>query len=74
MHSKQSYFTRTGETRRQFIKKSGLAAAAVAGAGLLPFRISAAETKSSVAIVVEGPTRWPTNRRRNGPCCSCVPR
>ena len=53
MHSNQNYSAGSGETRRQFIKKSGLAAAAVAGAGLLPLRVSAAETKVFVAIVIE---------------------
>ena len=54
MHSNHNYSAGAGETRRQFIKKSTIAAATVAGAGLLPLRISAAESKSSVAIVVEG--------------------
>ena len=54
MRSNQNYSTGSGETRRQFIKKSGLAAAAVAGAGLLPLRLSAAETKQLVAIVLNG--------------------
>ena len=54
MNANQSNPFQRGETRRQFIKKSSLAAATVAGASLLPFRISAAETKSSVAIVIEG--------------------
>ena len=54
MNSNQNSYFQRGETRRQFIKKSSLAAATVAGASLLPFRISAAETKSPVAIVVDG--------------------
>src|ERR1039458_4908935 len=54
MRSNQYHSIRPGEARRQFIKKSSLAAATVAGAGLLPLRLSAAETKSSVAIVVDG--------------------
>src|ERR1039457_254994 len=54
MNANQSNPFQRGETRRQFIKKSSLAAATVAGASLLPFRISAAETKSPVAIVVDG--------------------
>ncbi len=53
MNANQNNFFQRGETRRQFIKKSSLAAATVAGASLLPFRISATETKSSVAIVVD---------------------
>ena len=43
-----------GETRRQFIKKTGLAAAAVAGAGLLPLPVSGRENKSAVTIVLDG--------------------
>ena len=46
MRSNQNHFNRPGETRRQFIKQTSLAAAAVAGASLLPLRISAAENKS----------------------------
>jgi hypothetical protein len=54
MNANQNNSFQRGETRRQFIKKSSLAAATVAGASLLPLRILAAETKSSVAIVVDG--------------------
>jgi hypothetical protein len=54
MNANQDNPFRRGETRRQFIKKSSLAAATVAGAGLLPLRLSAAETRPSVAIVIEG--------------------
>ena len=42
-----------GETRRQFIKKTSLAAAAVTGASLWPLPISAAENKSAVALVLD---------------------
>ena len=73
MHSNQNHSARPGETRRQFIKKSSLAAATVAGASLLPFRISAAETKSSVAIVLDQsdgfvqllPVHWAAERLRD---------
>jgi len=41
------------QTRRQFIKQTGLAAAAVAGASMLPLPISAAENKSVIAIVLD---------------------
>src|SRR5665213_967415 len=42
-----------GGTRRQFIKQTGLAAAAMAGAGLLPLSVSAAESKPAIAIVLD---------------------
>jgi hypothetical protein len=62
-----------GETRRQFIKKTGMAAAAVAGASLLPLQISAAENKSAVTIALdpddatvhEPPVQWATEQLRN---------
>jgi hypothetical protein len=54
MNANQNNSFQRGETRRQFIKKSSLAAATVAGAGLLPLRISAAENKPSVAIILDG--------------------
>ena len=53
MNENQNNPFQRGETRRQFIKKSSLAAATVAGAGLLPLRIFAAENKSVIAIVLE---------------------
>jgi hypothetical protein len=60
------------KTRRQFLKQTGLATAAVAGAGLLPLRISAAEAKPAVAIaldksdtvVAEPPVRWAVEQLR----------
>jgi hypothetical protein len=72
MRSDQNHFARHGETRRQFIKQTGLAAAAVAGAGLLPLRISAAENKPGVAIVfdesdavvTQPPMRWAVEQLR----------
>jgi hypothetical protein len=54
MNANQNNSFQRGETRRQFIKKSSLAAATVAGAGLLPLRITAAESKPSVTIVLDG--------------------
>jgi hypothetical protein len=54
MRSNQDDFHCSGQTRRQFIKKTGFAAAAVAGAGLLPFPVSAAENKPGIAIVLDG--------------------
>ena len=73
MHSKQDRFSREGQTRRQFIKKSSLTAAAVAGAGLLPLRISAAENKSVIAIILDPsdvvvtqpPVQWAVSQLRN---------
>jgi hypothetical protein len=53
MSADKSNLFQRGETRRQFIKTSGLAAAAVAGAGLLPLSVSAVETKSVVTIVLD---------------------
>jgi hypothetical protein len=57
------------ETRRHFIKKTGLAAAAVAGANLLPLNISAAETYPVVIVLdpsdpvaAEPPVRWAAER------------
>ena len=47
MNAEKNNLLPRGETRRQFIKKTSLTAAAVAGAGLLPLRISAAENKSA---------------------------
>jgi hypothetical protein len=61
MKANQNNSIQHGETRRQFIKKTGLATAAFAGTGLLPMRISAAETKPSVAIVLDG-TDWIANQ------------
>ena len=73
MNSDQNNSFQRGETRRQFIKKSSLAAATVAGAGLLPLRISAAENKPSVAIVLEAsdalatqpPAQWAAEQLRD---------
>jgi hypothetical protein len=53
MNAEKNNLLPRGETRRQFIKKTSLTAAAVAGAGLLPLRISAAENKSAVSFVLD---------------------
>jgi hypothetical protein len=42
-----------GETRRHFIKKTGIAAAAVAGAGLLHLPVSARENNPAISIVLD---------------------
>ena len=55
MRPNQHHSVRPGETRRQFIKKTGMAAAAVASASLLPVQISAAENKSAAAILLDAP-------------------
>ena len=41
----------SGETRRQFLRKTGLAAAGVAGGALLPLQTLASEERPSVSIV-----------------------
>jgi len=51
MRSNQDGSSRSGETRRQFLKKTGLAAAGVAGASLLSLPISASDEKPAVSIV-----------------------
>ena len=73
MRSNQSNSAQPGETRRQFIKKTGMAAAAVAGASLLPLQISAAENKSAIAIVLDTddavvagpPVQWAVGQLRD---------
>jgi hypothetical protein len=42
-----------GETRRQFIKKTGIATAVVAGSGLFQFSLHAAENKSGISFVLD---------------------
>ena len=44
---------RRRESRRQFIKKTGMAAAALAGSGLLQFPVSAREGNPGVSIVLD---------------------
>jgi hypothetical protein len=64
---------RHGETRRQFIKQTSLAAAAVAGAGLLPLPLSAGQSKVSIAIAFDGsdavvteqPVQWAAEQLRD---------
>jgi hypothetical protein len=81
MHSKQDRFLCHGQTRRQFIQKTGMAAAAVAGASLLPLRISAAENKSAVAIVLDPsdalatlpPVQWAAEQLRDALIARGVP-
>ena len=53
MRSNPNPSARPGETRRQFIKQTGLAAAAVAGGGFLPLPVSAAESKPPFAILLD---------------------
>ena len=52
MHPDQTSPTR-GETRRQFIKKTGMATAAVAASGLLPFPLHARENNPAISIVLD---------------------
>jgi hypothetical protein len=81
MRSTQSNPAQTGETRRQFIKKTGMAAAAVAGASLLPLPISAAENKSAIAIVLDPsdalttqqPVRWAAGQLRDALIARSIP-
>src|SRR5208282_1996346 len=64
---------RRGETRRHFIKKSGMAAAALAGAGLLSIPVSAREDSPAVSIVLdesdavikEAPVQWAVEQLRD---------
>jgi hypothetical protein len=73
MRSDQHHSVRPGETRRQFIKKTGFAAAAVTGASLLPFSISAADDKPAIAIVLDEsgalatqpPVQWAVEQLRD---------
>jgi hypothetical protein len=73
MRSDPNPSARPGETRRQFIKKTGMAAAAVAGVSLLPSPISAAENKSAIAIVLDPsdvlttqqPVQWAAEQLRD---------
>lgn len=73
MRSNQDYFTCPGETRRQFIKKTGMAAAFVAGSGLLQLPVSAGENTPAVSIVFDGsdsfvmqpPVQWAAEQLRD---------
>ncbi len=53
MCSDESNPARHRETRRQFIRKSGMAAAVVAGSGLLQLPVSARENLPGVSIVLD---------------------
>src|SRR3974390_3026248 len=52
MHPDQTSPTR-GETRRQFIRKTGMATAVLAGSGLVPFRLDARENNPAISIVLD---------------------
>jgi hypothetical protein len=73
MRSNQNNPIRPGETRRQFIKKTGFATAAVTGASLFPFSIAAGENKPGVAIVLDKsdtfvmqpPVQWAAEQLRD---------
>ncbi|HEY1663606.1 MAG TPA: twin-arginine translocation signal domain-containing protein [Verrucomicrobiae bacterium] len=64
---------RPGETRRQFIKKTSLVAAAVAGGSFLRLPVSAAENNPTVSIVLDledgllkqNPVRWAVGQLRD---------
>jgi hypothetical protein len=64
---------RSGETRRQFIKKTGTIAAAVAGASLFNLPVLARENNVSVALVLDAaeavvkqaPVRWAAEQLRD---------
>ncbi|HKW30658.1 MAG TPA: twin-arginine translocation signal domain-containing protein, partial [Verrucomicrobiae bacterium] len=43
-----------GETRRQFLRKTGIATAAVAGSGLFPFPFYAREKNPGLSVVLDG--------------------
>src|ERR1044071_9661726 len=72
MRSEKNDSSSRGETRRQFLKKTGATAALVGGAGLWPLNVSARETPS-VAIVLdpanpltaETPVRWAAEQLRD---------
>ena len=53
MRSNQDHTTRPGETRRHFIKKTGMAAATVAGASLLPAAAFAREGQDTVCLIFD---------------------
>ena len=72
MHPDQPSSTR-GETRRQFIKRTGMATAAVAGSGLLQFPLYAGDNNPAIAIVLDEsdpvmqrpPVPWAVQRLRD---------
>jgi len=73
MIPKQTGADWNGQSRRQFIKKTGTVAAAVAGAGLFNLPVTAGENKSAVSIVLdptaaitqEPPVRWAAEQLRD---------
>lgn len=73
MRADQNNSSPRGETRRQFIKQTSLTAVAVAGAGLLPLQVSAAESKSAVSFVLDTndayvngtPAQWAVRQLRD---------
>ncbi|HXR47286.1 MAG TPA: twin-arginine translocation signal domain-containing protein [Candidatus Limnocylindrales bacterium] len=72
MQSDQVSFTR-GESRRQFIKKTGLATAVVAGSGLFQFPLYANENNPGISIVLDEsdpvvqqpPVQWAVQHLQN---------
>lgn len=80
MHPESASFFR-GETRRQFIKKTGLAAAAVAGAGVFQLPVCAGESNAGIAIVLDPqdvsvkqpPVQWAVDQLRDSLIARGVP-
>ena len=70
----ESGSSRNRETRRQFIKKTGTVAAAVAGAGLFNLPVSAGENNASVAIVLDAADAVGRPRRSDGRRNNCAKR
>ena len=73
MSPDQTSASSRGETRRRFIQRTGLAAAATAGAGLFRLPVSAGEKNPGVAIVLDPgdpalaqpPVRWAADQLRD---------
>jgi hypothetical protein len=73
MHHNESKPDRYGETRRQFIKKTGTVAVAVAGASLFRLPVSASENAAGVSIVLDAtdpivkqaPVKWAAEQLRD---------
>ncbi len=80
MHTESSNSFR-GETRRQFIKKTGIAAAAVAGAGVFRLPVCAGESNAGVVIVLDPqdamvqqpPVQWAAGQMRDSLIARGVP-
>jgi hypothetical protein len=72
MRPDPDHSTCPGETRRHFIKKTGMAAAAVAGASLLQLPLSARENHPAISIVLDAsdpvvkqpPVQWAVEQLR----------